>query len=245
MIADITRTPLPDGVRVSIELDARDRATARSGSRIRAACSSISRARAPVAALQDATLKFDDDVVQEIRLGRHPQNTTRVVMDMEAVETLQRLHALQPVPPGRRLPARGAPRGRGDRAAAVPAGRADPRGSRRSPDAPADVPVWSPPPAAADEAVAPPPVEKPVRCRRAPAVPPALPPPAVPTANSNGQFSLARQLGLGVSRIVIDAGHGGHDPGRARQRHQRSGAGARRRAAAARSCSRSSRASKS
>ena len=28
---------------------------------------------------RDATLKFPDDVVQEIRLGRHPQNTTRVV----------------------------------------------------------------------------------------------------------------------------------------------------------------------
>ena len=37
--------------------------------------------------------------------------------------------------------------------------------------------------------------------------------PAVPATNSNGQFSLARQLGLGVSRVVIDAGHGGHDPG--------------------------------
>jgi N-acetylmuramoyl-L-alanine amidase len=38
-------------------------------------------------------------------------------------------------------------------------------------------------------------------------------PPAVPSANSDGRFSLSRQLGLGVSRVVIDAGHGGHDPG--------------------------------
>jgi N-acetylmuramoyl-L-alanine amidase len=35
----------------------------------------------------------------------------------------------------------------------------------------------------------------------------------VPSANSDGKFSLSRQLGLGVSRVVIDAGHGGHDPG--------------------------------
>jgi N-acetylmuramoyl-L-alanine amidase len=55
--------------------------------------------------------------------------------------------------------------------------------------------------------------------------PPALPalappmrkPPELPAAppahNTNGGFSIARQLGLGVSRIVIDPGHGGHDPG--------------------------------
>jgi len=44
------------------------------------------------------------------------------------------------------------------------------------------------------------------------------PPPAdkssrTPDKNANGSFSIARQLGLGVSRIVIDPGHGGHDPG--------------------------------
>jgi N-acetylmuramoyl-L-alanine amidase len=36
---------------------------------------------------------------------------------------------------------------------------------------------------------------------------------AAPAHNATGGLSIARQLGLGVSRIVIDPGHGGHDPG--------------------------------
>jgi len=37
--------------------------------------------------------------------------------------------------------------------------------------------------------------------------------PIPPRANRAGSYSLARQLGLGARKIVIDPGHGGHDPG--------------------------------
>ncbi len=85
--------------------------------------------------------------------------------------------------------------------------------------APPEVDEFAPPAVAAApaaraavvEPLASPPAPAPVP-ERAPVVP-AAPAPTVPAANTDGSFSLARQLGLGISRIVIDAGHGGHDPG--------------------------------
>jgi N-acetylmuramoyl-L-alanine amidase len=60
----------------------------------------------------------------------------------------------------------------------------------------------------------PPAVEKPAPAVTSPAATsPPPPPPAPPSSTRSGDYSLARQLGLRVARVVIDPGHGGHDPG--------------------------------
>jgi N-acetylmuramoyl-L-alanine amidase len=90
---------------------------------------------------------------------------------------------------------------------------------KRAADAPAPAPVSSAPVAvsttgpAVAESKTPPALPEPAPLPSRPAASAALSAPEVPAVNSNGQFSLARQLGLGIARIVIDPGHGGHDPG--------------------------------
>ncbi|HET9262811.1 MAG TPA: N-acetylmuramoyl-L-alanine amidase [Vicinamibacterales bacterium] len=193
LVRGITRTRLDNGVRVSIEVDREllfHQERLNSPQRV---FFDLKGAR-PAPELLDATLKYTDDVVQEIRLGRHPQHVTRVVMDTEGVESYSVFTLYNPF------------------RVIVDFKRSANAAAGAVPPSPVAVPTTGPepakPPAAAATAPAPP---SPLPSR--PAASPALSAPSVPAVNSNGTFSLARQLGLGIAKVVIDAGHGGHDPG--------------------------------
>ncbi len=199
ILKNIHRSLLPDGVRVTIDLDAEVPFHQEELERPKRVFFDLKGVRA-VAGLQDTTLKFDDDVVREIRLGRHPQATTRVVLDLSGVDAYSVYSLYNPyrlVIDFRRT------------GVAKPAVVASP------PPLVASLPAPQPPAARLEIGT---PVPAPVPAVNRPPLPstertpPSLPP-AAPAANSDGKFSISRQLGLSVSRIVIDAGHGGHDPG--------------------------------
>ena len=208
LLRDIHRTVQPDGIRLTVDLDGEVAYRQEEIANPRRLFFDLKGVKA-VPALQDASLKFSDDVVKEVRLGRHPQNTTRLVVDLDGVSsyTVYPLYApyrlvidlrravattstiaTRPVQPTVVVPPPLAPESK------VVAPLASlPQTKQTVPDA---KPVAEP---------APPPSKT--------AAPKSSLPPAAPAANSNGKFSLSRQLGLRVSRVVIDAGHGGHDPG--------------------------------
>jgi N-acetylmuramoyl-L-alanine amidase len=198
-IRDIRRTVLPDGARVAIEMDGESLFRQQSLENPKRLFFDLHKSRAS-GVLQDATINFGDGIVRRIRLGQRPEQTTRVVLDMEGVEeytvfTLYNPYRvivdLKSASTGTKTPAVAAAvatTGVSSAPANAPITRE--RLDEKPPVVPDVVPL---PPRAASEPI--------------PLIPTA------PALNLNGQFSLARQLGLGISRIVIDAGHGGHDPG--------------------------------
>jgi N-acetylmuramoyl-L-alanine amidase len=202
-IRAVKRTELPDGVRLTIELDRETQYHSERLENPRRVFFDLKGTKA-TAELLDASLKFDDDLVREVRLGRHP-GATRIVMDMDGAESYSVFTLYEPfrLVVDFKRSAAGAP---------------TPLPPPAKPAAPTPESVGAPPPSA----VATPPKPTPAQQADSPAaadvtpVPTgttAAPSPAPPSTNADGKFSLARQLGLGVSRIVIDAGHGGHDPG--------------------------------
>ena len=210
---DVHRSVLPDGVRVTVDLDAEVAYRQEEITNPRRLFFDLKGVKA-APSLQDVTLKFDDDVVKEIRLGRHPHDTTRLVVDLDGVTgySVYSLYSpyrlvidLQRAAGAKALPHTASNAFRAPDTAkpfTPPVLRVDTKAPASAGTAVTEIRPPAPPPAAND--LTPLPSKQ--------ALPPSAPPLA-PTANSNGKFSLSRQLGLGVSRIVIDAGHGGHDPG--------------------------------
>jgi N-acetylmuramoyl-L-alanine amidase len=139
--------------------------------------------------LQDASFGFSDDVVRQIRVGRHV-GATRVVLDLKE-SARHSVYALY-------NPYR----------VVIDFERTMPEATRR-----AEAAQTRPP----DEPRKPEPLDRkdPGATWTRDAVPASTPEPAPapPAANRTGGFSISRQLGLGISRVVIDAGHGGRDPG--------------------------------
>jgi N-acetylmuramoyl-L-alanine amidase len=167
--------------------------------------------------LKDAVLRYPSQILRQIRIGRHP-NATRVVLDFEQVgrHSVYTLYnpfriVIDAAAPGTAAPGTAA------------AARAETPGTGGTPQAvaAAATPASVPSPVTIDE----PPVVASVIPASAPTgqgriaaetttdKPVVLTAPVAPRGNATGGFSIARQLGLGVSRIVIDPGHGGHDPG--------------------------------
>jgi len=152
----------------------------------------------PSEAIKNATIPFSDDVVRKVRIGRQAETRTRVVMDLAGAgrHSLYSLYNPYRVVIDFERPAPGP--------AVVPAAAVVTTRPAPSADAALARAVELPAPPSVAAAV-------PDPIPAAPREP--APPPTAPAANTSGGFSLARQLGLGVSRIVIDPGHGGHDPG--------------------------------
>ncbi len=157
--------------------------------------------------LEKRVFPVGDGLLEQVRIAQNRPDAVRVVLDFKGAWDHNVFYLDAPprlvidvkgraAPPGP-SPTRGPePRPRADQTPSGTAKGSSSRGSAASPP-PAGTQVAS----AATEAPA---TTKPGSTRPAP-VPPAT--------NRGGTYSLARQLGLGARRIVIDPGHGGHDPG--------------------------------
>ena len=205
-IKDVRRAVLADAVRVTIELDGEVAFREEHLENPARVFLDLSSTRAGPA-LVDRTLRFesDNDVVRQVRIGRHPNNTTRVVLDAIGVSSYSVYALYSPY----RLVidcARVAERIDARRQTSNSLLRARPLAWDSGRRLPARRPQASELLAAARAVSQSPPIV-------------ALEPPPAPLSiggqlkNLPGGFSMARQLGLGVYRIVIDPGHGGHDPG--------------------------------
>ena len=190
MLKAIRREALPDALRITLEFEREAIFHEERMDGPPRVVLDLRQTRA-VEALQDAAIAFPDDVVRQARIGQQQDSRTRVVFDLQSAGR----HSVYSLYNPYRIVIDF------ERAAGARPTAPNNTAAVREIDV---VPGLSRTGNAAANAATP----------AQPATPPAPPaPPTSATANRRGGFSLSRQLGLGISRIVIDPGHGGYDPG--------------------------------
>ena len=183
----IRREVLPDALRITLELE--QEATfveERLDAPMRVSIDL--RNTQAVEALKDATITFPDDVVQRARVGRQPGNRTRVVFDLQGAGRHSVYSLYNPY-------------------------RVVIDFERTATAAKPPIPAPAPPLSSKATPVPKTPAVGPATPARRATQPDAGAPPSTAAANAAGGFSMSRQLGLSVARVVIDPGHGGRDPG--------------------------------
>ncbi|HZA34276.1 MAG TPA: N-acetylmuramoyl-L-alanine amidase [Vicinamibacterales bacterium] len=188
------------------------------------------RATEPRAGLR-ATQTFSDGAVRQIRVGQRPDSSTRVVLEVDG-KTRHSVFALYDpyrlvidceLPAADASPAR-ASAGPEPLPLVTPhvpvANRAPAADTRPMATATKGTPVSALPPtrprgSGKTASISRP--DKPLATRSTEDITEAVAGAPIlggtPSVNLEGGFSLSRQLGLGIARVVIDPGHGGHDPG--------------------------------
>ena len=220
VVRSVSVAPLPRGERIVVELSAEARY---SGDRLDHPDRIYfdfddtgigSQAAATAQALAPSPL------VPAVRVAHHARNVTRVVLQLAGNPRYSAFPMYNPFRLVIDVESDGPPSETPSQATSAPAPATPPQVVRDAPAprrvvAPAIedaiVPDLGSQPAAAP-AVSPGAADAPASTL-APVSDPARSPPPASVLSRGGDYSLARQLGLGVARVVIDPGHGGHDPG--------------------------------
>jgi N-acetylmuramoyl-L-alanine amidase len=228
-IRDIKRVTLAGIMRVTIELDREvTYREERIGNPDRVFLDL--RATEPRAGLR-ATQTFSEGAVRQIRVGQRGDSSTRVVLEVDG-KTRHSVFALYDpyrlvidceLPVADASPARASagpeplPLVTRQVPVAVRAPAADTRPAATATAGTSVSPLPPTRPRASGKAASISHPDKPLATRSTEAITEAVAGAptlgGTPSVNLEGGFSLSRQLGLGVARVVIDPGHGGHDPG--------------------------------
>ncbi len=200
VVRQVSYTPLPGGERVSVELS--DEVTFRTDrvpdpDRV---YFDLDHATVPASVVAATEALTTGSLLKAVRIARHTTDVTRLVLDLSKTPQYSVYRLYDPFRLVIDLKNGGAVAPTDSTAVSRPAAPTAPPAAAASPAPP------GPPPSLHrdDDSTSP---------TTAHVTPAALKTPAPASETSRGNYSLARQLGLGVSRIVIDPGHGGHDPG--------------------------------